>query len=253
METYYLYTRPIEEAMYEEGTQLTRLRDTKQIEEVDEECSRQMYEYLMDKLHKKGFEHYEISNFCRPGFHSRHNSGYWDGTHYLGFGAAAHSYDGKTRCWNPSDLPIYIIGIEKGHFNPENGTPLNQETETLSPSQLYDERIMTGLRTARGVDLQRLKADFGQKYYDYCLRMAEKHLKSGLLSIKKDCASHFSLEDTAPQNINNTQFSGKQFLSPSSFTLPSLTGGAGGGSSFLCLTRSGLFVSDDVMSDLMYL
>ena len=239
--------------MYEEGTQLTRLRDTKQIEEVDEECSRQMYEYLMDKLHKKGFEHYEISNFCRPGFHSRHNSGYWDGTHYLGFGAAAHSYDGKTRCWNPSDLPIYIIGIEKGHFNPENGTPLNQETETLSPSQLYDERIMTGLRTARGVDLQRLKADFGQKYYDYCLRMAEKHLKSGLLSIKKDCASHFSLEDTAPQNINNTQFSGKQFLSPSSFTLPSLTGGAGGGSSFLCLTRSGLFVSDDVMSDLMYL
>ena len=231
--------------MYEEGTQLTRLRDARKIVETDEDCSRQMYEYLIDALHAGGYGHYEISNFCRPGFHSRHNSGYWDGTHYLGFGAAAHSYDGNTRSWNPSDLTLYIIGIEENRLNPEK--------ETLTKSQLYDERIMTGLRTARGVDLHRLKEDFGQQYYDYCLRMAEKHLNAGLLSLLPTCTSRFSHEETLtlPHSVSSfadctSRFSSEDTLPPAS-QLDVETRES------LVLTRQGLFVSDDVMSDLMYL
>ena len=94
--------------MIEEGTPLYRM----QTAPVDEELEREMYETLIDRLEEAGYEHYEISNFAKPGFRSRHNSSYWNATPYLGIGAAAHSYDLRTRSWNVSDINAYMDGLE---------------------------------------------------------------------------------------------------------------------------------------------
>ncbi len=161
--------------MYEEGTALYRMREKGRVEEADEDLSLAMYEMLMERLDKAGFEHYEISNFSLPGFRSRHNSGYWNGTPYVGIGAAAHSFDGKSRQWNPSSLSAYIIGIE-------NGT-LRAEKETLDEWQRYDECIMTGLRTSEGIGLDALRQNFGQERYDYCMKCAKGYISRGLLEV----------------------------------------------------------------------
>ena len=85
---------------YEEGTPLYRLLQRDEVSEVDDELSRSMYYRLKDRLADAGYEHYEISNFARKGFRSRHNSSYWNQTPYIGIGAAAHSFDGQNRQWN---------------------------------------------------------------------------------------------------------------------------------------------------------
>ena len=129
--------------MYEEGTALTKMVETGEIEAIDEDTENAMYDYLCQRLKEAGFEHYEVSNFALPGYESKHNSSYWDGTQYIGVGAGAHSYIGHVRSWNPSDLETYIIGINEG--------TLVRESETLTDNDLYNERIMLGLRTCRGI------------------------------------------------------------------------------------------------------
>ena len=86
--------------IYEEGTPLWNLKEAHQVEETDEDLSVSLFKELIHTLKSNGYEHYEISNFCRPGFHSRHNSSYWTGKKYLGCGPSAHSYDGTSRQWN---------------------------------------------------------------------------------------------------------------------------------------------------------
>lgn len=111
----------------------------------DETCARQ-YAMLQEELDKAGYGQYEISNFCRPGRHSRHNSAYWDRTAYLGLGPAAHSFDGNDhRQWNNPSVEGYCSALESGIL-PSSGS------ETLSDRDIYNERIMLGLRTARGVE-----------------------------------------------------------------------------------------------------
>ena len=129
--------------MYEEGTALTKMRDSGAITPIDEETENAMYDTLCERLKEAGFVHYEVSNFALPGYEAKHNSSYWDGTPYIGVGAGAHSYIGRVRSWNPDDLEAYIAGIE-------NGT-LVRESETLSDKDLYNERIMLGLRTKKGI------------------------------------------------------------------------------------------------------
>ena len=129
--------------MYEEGTELTRQRDAGALEPTDEDTENAMYDYLCERLEEAGFVHYEVSNFALPGFEAQHNSNYWNDTPYIGIGAGAHSYIGNVRSWNPDDLEGYIQGIE-------NGT-LIRESETLNETDLYNERIMLGLRTNKGV------------------------------------------------------------------------------------------------------
>lgn len=129
--------------MYEEGTELTHQRDAGTIMPIDEDTENAMYDYLCERLKKAGFVHYEVSNFALPGFEAQHNSSYWDGTPYIGIGAGAHSYIGNVRSWNPEDLDAYIQGIENGD--------LVRENETLTEKDLYNERIMLGLRTNKGV------------------------------------------------------------------------------------------------------
>ena len=137
--------------MYEEGTALTRLRDQGKLTPVDEDTENAMYDRLCEHLKAAGFVHYEVSNFALPGCEAKHNSRYWDGTPYIGIGAGAHSYIGRVRSWNPDDLEAYIRGIRDGK--------LERESETLTEKDLYNERVMLGLRTCRGIEADLLRKD----------------------------------------------------------------------------------------------
>ncbi|MDR0962298.1 MAG: radical SAM family heme chaperone HemW, partial [Mediterranea sp.] len=181
---------------YEKDTPLYRMTH---LPRVDEESSVRFFTTLIDTLAAGGYEHYEISNFCKPGFHSRHNSAYWQGVPYLGCGASAHSFDGTSRRWNIASLDRYITGIEQRH-------PY-YETEQLDLSTRYNEYIMTGLRTKPGIRTAEIEARFGTSLRSYCQKQAAPYIESGKLSF---------------------------------------TGGQ------LSLTREGIFVSDGIISDLMF-
>jgi oxygen-independent coproporphyrinogen-3 oxidase len=156
---------------YEEGTPLYRMLERGEVKEVDEEVSRRMYYRLKDALAAAGFEHYEISNWGRPGYRSRHNSSYWNQTPYLGLGAAAHSFDGRNRQWNVADIHRYMAGMEKGE-------PC-VEREVLTPDNRYNEMVMTALRTSEGLPMAKLPAG----YAAYCLQQARRFVDDGLLSL----------------------------------------------------------------------
>ena len=157
--------------MIEEGTPLRQWITNNGQWIMDEELERTMYEMLIDKLTAAGYEHYEISNFARKGFRSRHNSSYWNGTPYIGLGAAAHSYDGRSRSWNVADINAYIKGIEQGKriF----------EEELLDDDTRYNDTITVALRTKEGIDLSLLS----KKYQDYCMKNARRYLNDGLLEL----------------------------------------------------------------------
>lgn len=158
--------------MIEEGTELYRRYGDKRVREYDdgkEETERKMYELLIDKLTAAGYEHYEISNFARLSFRSRHNSSYWTGVPYIGLGAAAHSFDGHLRSWNVSDIRQYIAAVNRDER-------LNEEEE-LSATDLYNERVMLGLRTCEGVDLSALSDD----ERNYCIQEAQPFLGDDIL------------------------------------------------------------------------
>lgn len=124
----------------EEESPLRKLIEKGKLSPADEDLCLEMAELLRKKLKEAGYIQYEISNYSKPGFESKHNSSYWDGTPYLGLGPGAHSYDGKYhRRWNIGDLNSYLKGERK-----ENG-------ETLSDKDLFNETIMLGLRTNKGV------------------------------------------------------------------------------------------------------
>ena len=120
-----------------------------------------------------GYEHYEISNFARPGYASRHNSSYWDGTPYIGLGPGAHGYDGHhTRRANDADLRAYVALADDAPHT----------LEYLTVDALYDELVFTRLRTRRGLSMAEVPAD----RRDYLLRMASPHIASGRLSLTDD-------------------------------------------------------------------
>ena len=190
---------------YEEGTALARWRAEGRVEEVPEDVQVQMYERLCERTRAAGFEHYEISNFALPGYHSRHNSSYWTGAAYLGFGPGAHSYDGaRTRRANKPDLTAYREGVESLKFKVESlkaevrglmagGRGFKAEgrgsraeewftTEVLTDDELYDEAVMCGLRTAHGVQLEAIERRFGLQRLDYLLQQAAPHLRAGRLA-----------------------------------------------------------------------
>ena len=183
---------------YEQGTRLWQMLQRKEICEVDEDTSVELFRILCEEMQKAGYEHYEISNFALPGYRSRHNSAYWHEVPYLGCGPGAHSFDGDSREWNVSSLPKYIEALEQGQRN--------YEQETLDKDTRYNEFIMTRLRTCEGFSLIDLQQRFGQAYHDYCLHLATPYMRQGLLLQKE-----------------NT----------------------------LRLSREGIFVSDDIISDLM--
>ena len=160
---------------YEEGTRLWHQRERGEVTEVPEEQCLEMYRLMTERLRRAGFEHYEISNFALPGWYSKHNSSYWNETPYLGLGAAAHSYDGQVRRSNPCDLRTYTDRLLAGEAVCEE--------ERLTPSERYDERVMLGLRTSRGVDARRLREDFGEEAWRHFTREAQRHIDAGNLRL----------------------------------------------------------------------
>lgn len=198
--------------IYEENTALWRMREQNKVQEADEELSLSMFEYLITELKNNGFEHYEISNFGLPGFHSRHNSSYWNDTPYLGCGASAHSFIGMERMYNTANIDQYIKDIMRCR---KENLPYNEvcHCEILDRYEHYNDRIITGLRTAAGLDLEKLEQDFGTKLKNYCLKMAAPHLKENTLQITE--------ENGHPQGV-------------------------------LKLSHRGLFLSDGIMSDLLW-
>ena len=165
---------------YEAGTVLSRLRDEGRLNEVSEELCVAMYERLCLQAEDNGFEHYEISNFARPDHASRHNSSYWTGEPYLGFGPGAHSFDGMTlRRANRPDLQSYLLA-----YSNTNGTPRLEDVATqelLTDSELYNEAVMCGLRTSHGINLVEMERRFGSLRTASLLRMAERHIQAGRL------------------------------------------------------------------------
>lgn len=161
--------------IYEEGTALWKLREQHRVEEADEELSVALFTLLIHKLKENGYQHYEISNFCLPGMYSRHNSSYWTGKKYLGCGPSAHSYNGHSRQWNVASLEGYIGKVKR------NETYF--EVEQLDLYTRYNDFVITTIRTVWGLPLHKLKAEFGETLYNYCLRMAKPHLEQGTLQI----------------------------------------------------------------------
>ena len=185
--------------IYEEGTALWKLREQHQVEEADEDLSVTLFRTLIEELTHAGYEHYEISNFCLPELHSRHNSSYWTGKKYLGCGPSAHSFNGTSRQWNVPSLDKYIHAIQQGK--------LDYEIEELDIYTRYNDFVITTIRTHWGMSLSQLRSIYGEELYQYCLRMAKPHLAQGVLEMKGDT---------------------------------------------LKLTKEGIFISDGIMSDLLW-
>jgi len=158
---------------WEEGSVLYGKLQSGALKEAPEELSEACFFLLKDGLEKAGFEHYELSNFAKPGCRSKHNSSYWDGSSYLGVGPGAHSYNGLVRRFNPPSLKRYVEGLRLGlDF---------REKEELDASTKYNDFIITRLRTIRGLNVTQLDALFGAEKTAYCLRNAASSLRNGTL------------------------------------------------------------------------
>lgn len=121
----------------------------------DEDLAAVMYEWMIERAAAAGYEHYEISNLCKPGFSSRHNTKYWTGASYYGFGCSAHSFDGRSRRWsNQRDVLRYVENIEQG------ASPVVEEQE-LTAADLRAEALFLGMRMMRGVDVREYNELFG--------------------------------------------------------------------------------------------
>ena len=137
----------------EPGTALNRMIDQHKKENIDPDKQARHFELLMQWAEESGYDHYEVSNFGKPGWHSRHNSSYWQGKSYLGIGPSAHSFNGESRQWNVANNNLYINSLQK------NIVPF--EIEHLTPHQQLEEYIMTSLRTMEGLSLSFVEKKWG--------------------------------------------------------------------------------------------
>ena len=160
----------------ENKTALKHLVDTNKIKPLKEELIVSQYNLLIDKASEHGFIHYEISNFGKEGFFSKHNTAYWNNKHYLGIGPSAHSYNEKSRRWNVSSNKQYIQKIRKG----ENYF----EVEKLTKNQQYNEYIFTSLRTMWGVDSKKIAKKFNTHILNHYLTEIKKWEKKAY--VKQD-------------------------------------------------------------------
>ncbi|ANF50016.1 coproporphyrinogen III oxidase [Chryseobacterium glaciei] len=144
----------------------------------EEEQNEEFY-YLSDFLKDNGFDHYEVSNFAKPGFYSRHNSAYWKYKEYLGIGPSAHSYNGHDiRSWNIANNQQYIKKL--------NSNILAKETEILSQEDQFNEMIMIGLRTIWGVDLESLNNKFSNQILDTFQNDIKSKVSDGILVVENN-------------------------------------------------------------------
>lgn len=144
----------------------------------DEEALEQMYYTLCDRLKAAGYEHYEISNFCQPGYHSRHNSGYWEDKSYTALGAGAHGYDKENgrRYWNITDIGQYIEKVNEG-------LSVVAEYEDIDATTHYNDLITTAMRTSRGLSAEYVGSCCSQEHEDHFRKIAKRLITSGLVEI----------------------------------------------------------------------
>ena len=157
----------------EPKTVLNHQVEKKEVEVLGEEGVLAQFNYLVNRLEKEGFDHYELSSFGKPGFRSLNNSAYWSGKSYLGIGPSAHSFDGLTRSWNVSNNNKYLKGISSKE-------PLI-EREVLTKADRYNEYLMTGLRTENGVSLDYIHENFGSHFKELLEKEAQVQIASQVL------------------------------------------------------------------------
>ena len=179
----------------EEKTALQSMIQKGQMKNVVSEEQAAHFDIIVDFLNHQGYEHYEISNFAKPGYRSQHNSSYWKGAHYIGLGPSAHSYNGSTRQWNIANNALYAQSLKKGE--------INFEIESLELSTQFNEYMMISLRCMEGFDLTFIESRFGETYLQhtnniiaqfasqkvlsktsegYCLSKSAKFLADGIAS-----------------------------------------------------------------------
>jgi len=162
----------------EPGTALDQFIRKKKVAAVDSDKAARHLEQLMQWTAKAGYEHYEISNFALPGWHSRHNSSYWQGQPYLGLGPSAHSFNGTSRQWNIANNALYIKSLE------QDKVPF--ELEELTPVMMLNEYIMTTLRTSQGCILPVVAERFGTDKRDTMLQLSRTFLDKGWMVLRND-------------------------------------------------------------------
>lgn len=146
---------------------------------IDETLALDHFNHLVEATKEKGFVHYEISNFGKPGYFSKHNTSYWQGKPYMGIGPSAHSFNGEQRCWNIANNTKYIRSLLEERKLPA-------EVETLSVFDRFNEYVMIGLRTIWGISLKRIENEFGMVFKEKLLKASQKYVQNNMLEIKKD-------------------------------------------------------------------
>ena len=159
----------------EPKTALERFVDKGVVSLLDEKVVEAQFHHLVDTLTQASYDHYELSSFGKPGYHSQNNKGYWQGKTYLGIGPSAHGFDGNKRYWNVSNNASYMQQIAKGE--------LPQTIEKLSVIDRFNESIMIGLRASWGVSLQAMENDLGLRYRQHLEDQAKRFVDEGLLLI----------------------------------------------------------------------
>lgn len=176
---------------YEKQTVFDNWVSRQKIQPIDEDLSYKQFKLLRKQAISHGFEHYEVSNFAKNGFRSRHNSSYWNRQQYLGFGPAAHSYSLHSRSWNKPDINSYVGSLANGE--------LDNTIEILSATEQYHDYLITRLRTIEGVDFKFLKHNFEPLHVAYFQRRVSKFLATGKMVLEagqyKIPPEHFFVSD----------------------------------------------------------
>ncbi len=156
----------------EERTALAHFIQKGKSAPVDDVQSARQFDILVNEMQTHNYEHYEISNFCKSGNYSRHNTAYWQGESYLGIGPAAHSFDGERRSWNVANNAQYIRDIQTGK--------IPCEIEELTPKDRFNEYLMTGFRTKWGCDLNKIR-DFGEAFGQHFIEAIQPYLDEKII------------------------------------------------------------------------
>lgn len=172
----------------EEKTALASFIKKGKVPSIDEEQALEHFDILVSETEKQGFVQYEISNFGKPNYFSKHNTSYWLGKKYMGVGPSAHSFNGEERSWNISNNTAYIKSIF------ENKLP--KTFEKLSKNNRFNECIMTGLRTIWGVSFAKIESDFGLVFLQTLINNVQPFIEKGLLEIQEDSAHNKILKTT---------------------------------------------------------
>lgn len=163
----------------EDKTALHHFIKTKKYNNISDKIGEAHFQLLIEQTQLNNFEQYEISNFAKQGFHSKHNSNYWKGVSYLGIGPSAHSFNGERRFWNVKNNSLYINSLLHDGKIPN-------EYEVLSNKDLYNEYVMTNLRTVWGCSLNKIEQSFGNEVHTYILNNARAYIENNSLIIKEN-------------------------------------------------------------------